>query len=101
MRRFEQVWKNGDRTYLLVTRYDRQHIQTHRHRLHQEDFCQALNKPPSAKYERNQSGLKGPRLADMFGLIDQHMTATDKLQAGAGAFLQLLFLSHFQAHDRR
>lgn len=70
----------GERTYLLVTRYDRRFVQDHWRRLHQEDFCQALSKPPSAKYERNQSGIKGPRLTDMFGLVDRHMTAADKVR---------------------
>lgn len=70
----------GDRCYLLVTRYDR--LQTGRNqqvRIHQEDFCQALGKPPSAKYEHNQTGIRGPRLSDMFQLVNRHMTAADTL----------------------
>jgi serine/threonine-protein kinase HipA len=47
--------------------------------LHQEDFCQALGKPPSAKYEANQSGIPGPTLRDMFTLTRHAATAVDVL----------------------
>jgi serine/threonine-protein kinase HipA len=50
----------GGRTYLLVTRYDRRQRDGRWLRLHQEDFCQALGKPPGAKYQRNQTGVGGP-----------------------------------------
>jgi serine/threonine-protein kinase HipA len=71
--------KAGKRTYLLVTRYDRLEQTGRWRRLHQEDFCQALGKPPSAKYEVNQSGIKGPTLADMFALTRNAMRAPDVL----------------------
>ncbi|MEO1141362.1 MAG: type II toxin-antitoxin system HipA family toxin [Pseudomonadota bacterium] len=70
----------GDRTYLLVTRYDRIKQQDKWRRLHQEDFCQAMGKPPSAKYESNQSGQQGPTLADMFALTRQAMGAADVIK---------------------
>ncbi|WP_374471271.1 HipA domain-containing protein [Phenylobacterium sp.] len=57
----------GARTYLLVERYDRQvEADGGVMRLHQEDVCQALGRPPAAKYEHNRSGVKGPSLAEMF-----------------------------------
>jgi serine/threonine-protein kinase HipA len=68
----------GERSFLLVTRYDRIEHGGRLRRLHQEDFCQALGRLPSAKYERNRSGMKGPSLAEMFGLLDRHMTAADR-----------------------
>ncbi len=71
--------KAGKRTYLLVTRYDRIEQGGRWRRLHQEDFCQALGKPPSAKYEANQSGIKGPTIADMFALTRNAMRAPDVL----------------------
>jgi serine/threonine-protein kinase HipA len=71
--------KAGKRTYLLVTRYDRIEQAGRWRRLHQEDFCQALGKPPSAKYEANQSGIRGPTLADMFALTRNAMRAPDVL----------------------
>lgn len=70
--------KAGDRTYLLVDRYDRSgRVGDGVIRLHQEDFCQALGRPPGAKYERSQVGTPGPSLAAMFALVRDHMTAVD------------------------
>ena len=67
----------GARSYLLVTRYDRLEQAGRWRRLHQEDFCQALGKPPSAKYESNQTGVRGPSVADMFALTRNAMRAPD------------------------
>lgn len=67
----------GGRSYLLVERYDRTGTETEVHRLHQEDFCQALARQPAAKYEFNGTGTRGPSIADMFALVRQHMTARD------------------------
>ncbi len=71
--------KAGKRTYALVTRYDRIQRDGRWRRLHQEDFCQALGKPPSAKYEANQTGIPGPKLKDMFALTHRVMQAPDVL----------------------
>jgi serine/threonine-protein kinase HipA len=62
----------GARGYLLVTRYDREWRAGTWARLHQEDFCQALGKPPVAKYQRNQTGVPGPGVADMFAVVRRH-----------------------------
>lgn len=67
----------GQRAYLLVTRYDRVEQAGRWRRLHQEDFCQALGKPPSAKYESNQTGIRGPTISDMFALTRNAMRAPD------------------------
>ena len=67
----------GARSYLLVTRYDRVERDGRTVRLHQEDFCQALGKPPVAKYQHNSSGVAGPSLPEMFALVREHMTARD------------------------
>lgn len=69
----------GDRSYFLIDRYDRIAQNGHWRRLHQEDYCQALGKPPSAKYEANRTGIKGPTLADMFAVTRTAMRATDVL----------------------
>ncbi len=71
--------KAGTRSYLLVARYDRIRQGERWRRLHQEDFCQALGKPPAAKYESNQSGIPGPTLAQMFALTRRIMRAPDVL----------------------
>ena len=68
----------GARSYLLVERYDRTKLADSRiGRLHQEDFCQGLGRPPVAKYQHNQSGVRGPSLPEMFSLVRAHMTARD------------------------
>ncbi len=49
-----------EREFLLVERYDRIQEGDLLRRLHQEDFCQALGLPPSAKYQHSQyHGEKG------------------------------------------
>jgi len=68
--------KAGDRSYLLVERYDRTTDEPVR-RIHQEDFCQALGRPPAEKFEFNGSGRRGPSLTEMFALVRDHMTALD------------------------
>jgi len=70
----------GERSYLLVERYDRTGTGNNVRRLHQEDFCQALGRAPATKYEFNGTGTRGPSIADMFALVRQHMTARDITQ---------------------
>ena len=67
----------GKRTYLLARRYDRANVGGRWRRLHQEDYCQGLGKPPTAKYETNQTGICGPTLKDMFELTRQRMLPSD------------------------
>ncbi|MDQ3197428.1 MAG: type II toxin-antitoxin system HipA family toxin [Pseudomonadota bacterium] len=55
-----------DRRFLLVERYDRTTDTPSRiHRLHQEDFCQALGVAPEMKYQNEG----GPDLAQCFALV--------------------------------
>ena len=55
-----------NRSFLLVERYDRvMDAQGQRHRLHQEDFCQALGVVPEMKYQNEG----GPDLAQCFELV--------------------------------
>jgi serine/threonine-protein kinase HipA len=55
----------GEHPYLLVKRYDRILMNNDIHRLHQEDFCQALAIVSEMKYQREG----GPGLVDCFQLI--------------------------------
>jgi serine/threonine-protein kinase HipA len=61
--------------YLSVERYDRTHIQsggaTRLDRLHQEDFCQALNIVPETKYQKEG----GPSLKQCFELVREVSSA--------------------------
>jgi serine/threonine-protein kinase HipA len=52
-------------TVYLVERYDRVKVGERLTRLHQIDFCQALNLPSSKKYEREG----GPSLTDCFAIL--------------------------------
>jgi serine/threonine-protein kinase HipA len=70
----------GKRTYLLAKRYDRTGGGGRWRRLHQEDFCQALGKPPSAKYETNKTGVSGTAIKDMFDVTRRLMAPTDILR---------------------
>jgi serine/threonine-protein kinase HipA len=67
----------GKRTFLLAKRYDRTDVGGRWRRLHQEDYCQALGIPPSAKYEANQTGHRGPTLKDMFDITRRRLPAPE------------------------
>ena len=67
----------GKRTYLLVQRYDRTDVGGRWRRLAPRGLRQALGTPPSAKYEFNQTGIRGPTLKDMFEVTRRHMPPTD------------------------
>jgi serine/threonine-protein kinase HipA len=67
----------GKRTYLVVQRYDRLAAGDRWRRLHQEDYCQALGKPPSAKYESNQTAVSGPMLLEMFEVTRRYLSAAE------------------------
>ena len=69
--------KAGRRTFLLVKRYDRTDVDGRWRRLHQEDYCQALGTWPSAKYESNRTGIRGPTMKEMFEVTRRHLPATD------------------------
>lgn len=59
------------RPYLLITRYDRVFDASGRaHRLHQEDFCQALGIPPERKYAAED----GPTFKTSFDLVRRATT---------------------------
>ncbi len=65
-----------DMTFLLVERYDRVHRKTADEeliidRIHQEDFCQALNIVPETKYQKEG----GPSLKDCFDLLREVSSA--------------------------
>ena len=60
----------GGKACILVERYDRISDQGCVHRLHQEDFCQALGFPPERKYQ--QEG--GPLLKDCIKLLREWST---------------------------
>ncbi|MCB9653247.1 MAG: HipA domain-containing protein [Deltaproteobacteria bacterium] len=62
------VRRFGRANALVVERYDRMRTDAGAQRLHQEDFCQALNVPAERKYE----GEGGPGLARSVALVREH-----------------------------
>lgn len=64
-----EIRKTEDIEYLLVERYDRRHVTMDGaagvERLHQEDFCQALNIVPEMKYQKEG----GPSFKQCFSLL--------------------------------
>lgn len=89
----------GNRSCLLMTRYDRVPRNGKWLRLHQEDFCQALGKPPWAKYEHNQSDIKGSGLADFSALARHHLPPADILRLRDAVILNIL-LTNVDAHAK-
>lgn len=80
----------GNRRYFLIRRYDRIPFGPKWRRLHQEDFCQVLGKPPAAKYERNQTGIAGPGLTDMIAAVRRYALAPDLLAMLDAAVFNIL-----------
>lgn len=61
-----RIEQTSGKQYLLVARYDRQKNKAgNTHRLHQEDFCQALGADPHRKYQNEG----GPGLPECFDLL--------------------------------
>lgn len=82
--------------FLQVTRYDRR-LEAPITRIHQEDFCQALGRPPQVKYEAEG----GPSIADCAGLISRHsaVPARDRLAFADALFFNVVVGNH-DAHSK-
>lgn len=76
---------DGDLRGLLVTRFDRRITGAMVHRLHQEDFAQALGLGPHLKYERNGTGSRRFSVA----AIGRILAATDNPGRARQAFLEV------------
>ena len=78
-----------DRTFLLVQRYDRTVGNDGSvHRIHQEDFCQALGVPPETKY----ASEGGPTFKECFALLRRisALPAVDVLKLLDAAIFNLI-----------
>ncbi len=90
--------------YLLISRYDRVNLKTSGmttenklHRLHQEDFCQALGVVSEMKYQNEG----GPSLQDIFSLLRNisYVPAKD-LKYLLDAVIFNLFIGNYDAHGK-
>ncbi|MFP4467042.1 MAG: type II toxin-antitoxin system HipA family toxin [Candidatus Goldiibacteriota bacterium] len=70
-----QLKKVRDKTYLVISRYDRMHKNGERKRIHQEDLCQALGCLPGRKYQKEG----GPGIKDCYGFL-RNETAIPSLE---------------------
>jgi serine/threonine-protein kinase HipA len=89
----------GDQEGLLVKRYDRIPVDggDEVHRIHQEDFCQALGFLPEEKYE----GEGGPGVAACAALLRAHAAAPGKeLLVFLDALLFNLLIRNSDAHSK-
>ena len=82
---------------LLVERYDRMMLDGKTHRLHQEDFAQALGVPSNRKY----AAEGGPTFRDSFGLLRSAATrpAREVLKLGDAAIFNLI-IGNADAHAK-
>ncbi|MGM7667977.1 HipA domain-containing protein [Microbacterium sp. A93] len=79
--------ERGDAVF-VSTRYDRRIEEGRWHRLHQEDFCQALSVPPDMKYQSEG----GPGIAAIARLINSLPDAEDR-RGNAKQFYEALVFS--------
>ena len=94
-----RIGRAGARKYLMVRRYDRRQQEENWRRLHQEDMCQALGRLPSAKYERNEIGQRGPSVRDIVGV----MRSLDPVKSVPSIFDYVIFntiTSNTDAHAK-
>jgi serine/threonine-protein kinase HipA len=87
-----------DRSFLLIERYDRVRDDSGIvHRVHQEDFCQALGVPPETKY----ASEGGPTFKDCFELLRRISArpATDVLRLVDAAIFNLI-VGNADAHGK-
>jgi serine/threonine-protein kinase HipA len=77
----------GDERAIVLERYDRVHI-AHRtgRRVHQEDLCQALGLPPTAKYQAEG----GPTPEQVIALLRHEMHPVSAAVEGIGRFVDAL-----------
>jgi len=87
----------GDRRCIIVTRYDREPGPSGVVRLHQEDFCQALRRPPERKYQ--QEG--GPTVRECIALLREWSTTPVlDLLAFVDALLFNMLIGNADAHGK-
>jgi len=74
--------------YLLIERYDRVVLDHQDHRLHQEDFCQALRVVSFRKYQSD----RGPDFKSCFDLLYNHTTQPVKDRNALAALMVFNYL---------
>lgn len=91
-------WRTAaGKPFLLVERYDRISVEGKAHRLHQEDFAQALGVPSNRKY----AAEGGPTFRDSFALLRSAVTrpAREVLKLADAAIFNLI-IGNADAHAK-
>jgi len=86
---------------IIVSRFDRQPAADGTvTRIHQEDSCQAVGRPPTMKYEVRQGG-GGPQLTEIARLLDEYSeNAADQLDQLARVAAFTALLGNADAHGK-
>lgn len=91
-----QLRQIKDITFLLIERYDRRIKNKHVERIHQEDFCQALGKLSSKKYQNEG----GPSLKNCFDILkNTTQPAIDRNQLASALVFNFL-IGNMDAHGK-
>lgn len=77
----------GETPVIIVERYDRMRLSRRIIRVHQEDCCQALSRPPNKKYQNEG----GPSATELFRLIRDH---SSKPQEDVIRFLDAMIFNY-------
>ena len=83
-----ELTRIGDWDVFVTRRYDRQEVDGTWHRIHQEDFCQALSVSPAKKYQHRDGG---PGSSDMAALVRSLPFEADRREVGEGLYRAFVF----------
>lgn len=89
----------GDQSAIVVDRYDRRIVNGEFVRVHQEDTCQALGKPPDQKYQ-NEGGPSARDLATLFRTIMPPRAADDAVWRFLDALIWNWLVAGTDAHAK-
>lgn len=89
----------GDQSAIVVDRYDRRIVEGEFVRVHQEDMCQALGKPPDQKYQ-NEGGPSARDLATLFRTIMPPRAADDAVSRFLDALIWNWLVAGTDAHAK-
>lgn len=81
-----RIMRFQDEIAIVVERYDRIRTEQGFHRIHQEDFCQALALPPTSKYQNEG----GPGIHD---IVDLLRTYSGNAAEDVGTFMDAIALN--------
>jgi HipA-like C-terminal domain len=93
------VARFGDESAIVVDRYDRRMVDGELVRIHQEDTCQALGKPPDAKYQ-NEGGPSPKDLAALFRTVMPPRAADDAVWRFLDALIWNWLIAGTDAHAK-